>query len=299
MAAIAIHSLASNDIPTDWGTLLTSFPARCRKTNGTVVMTPCRLVFTATDAGASKNLAVDLDQVQKYDVSKPHAGDDRALIQLVLPSDKVVVELISPEHRWAHQRELVDWIKCREERVAKLRRDEDSIGPRMKAVFRDAVLKEKYLHIVEKTNLLTMLEFLELHARDIAAAEPLPEAPIVDLNALTICGAVARRASGKEVDHSAGGAGVDEEEARAIFREMPAIQQLYNSEVPATLTSTKFWERCLRSRYFLETTGQPIPALQRPDPLFDSLAKEPPKTVPPSAQEIEAAVDVDADLISD
>mmetsp|Transcript_17720 Transcript_17720/g.41201 ORF Transcript_17720/g.41201 Transcript_17720/m.41201 type:complete len:600 (+) Transcript_17720:146-1945(+) len=279
--------------------VLSAYPARCRKANGTVAMTPCRMVFAAAEPTApDKNLTLDLDQVQSYHLNKPKPGDERALIQLVCAGYKVVVELTSPDRKWEHQRELAEWIQAREAQVAKLRREAQDLEPRLKAVLEDPKLKAQYVHMVEKTNSLSLMEFMQVHAKDIVAAEPLPEARIVDLNALTICSAVARRASGKDVDHLAG-LGVDQEEAKAIFRELPAIQLLYNSVVPSTLTTAKFWERCLRSRYFLEATGQPVPLLQRPDPLFDSLPREVAKIEQPEAPDVVATADVDADLTGD
>lgn len=235
---------------------------------------------------------VDLDEVQAFSFSRRKPGADKALVQVSLTDSRFVVEL-THAMKWSHQEELSLWIKAREEQVKRLqdeqRRQMDLLQSHMKVVMESQTLRERYKFLVEESQALTHREFFKAHEQEIQASAPMQTGTTVDVTALSVC------MSAQGAKHSDPGALVGEAEAQAIFKEFPALKQLYAASVPAALTSNLFWSRCLRSRFLLKATGQSNNT-GRADPLFDALEHVP--SVLPSHATVAAMAD-DADFIGE
>ncbi|CAE8681657.1 unnamed protein product, partial [Polarella glacialis] len=91
-------------------------------------------------------------------------------------------------------------------------------------------------------------------------------------------------------------AAVSPEDAAAIFKELPALGQLHGASVPSMMSAVQFWERCLKSRYFLEASGKEVAASHGTDPLFDSLVPPEPTSLQPEASTVALASHLEADL---
>jgi len=87
-------------------------------------------------------------------------------------------------------------------------------------------------------------------------------------------GVLEQRASGRVEDAPP----LSEEEAQSVFREFPAVEELYQTQVPSPLSPAQFWKRCLSSRYYLEAMGKDIGQGQPFDSMFDTLERPPPRT---------------------
>lgn len=115
---------------------------------------------------------------------------------------------------------------------------------------------------------MTPEKFLEIHSREIAQNAPLPEAPSIDSAPLRVVAAAQRnqRETGKGENQ------LSEADKAAIFKELPALSQLFSAAVPSMMTANQFWDRCLKSRYFLHAAGHYLDSHSHPeDRLFDSL----------------------------
>lgn len=116
--------------------------------------------------------------------------------------------------------------------------------------------------------MMTPEKFMEIHSREIAQSAPLPEAPSIDSAPLRVVAAAQRnqRETGKGENH------LSEADKAAIFKELPALSQLFSAAVPSMMTANQFWDRCLKSRYFLHAAGHYFDSHSHPeDRLFDSL----------------------------
>jgi hypothetical protein len=157
-------------------------------------------------------------------------------------------------------------------------------------------LKDQYSFLVEQSQALTHTEFLEAHAAEISVGKSLPSVPLPELSMLPPppkAGSVTGGAVAKVV--------IREDEKQSIFMKHPALEQLYNATVPGMLTPADFWKRCFRSRYYLEAEGYDVLPGQKPDNLFDALARSESELsqrqpLQPSAADIAATVDVELDL---
>lgn len=126
----------------------------------------------------------------------------------------------------------------------------------------------QYTYLVEQTAVMTPEKFMEIHSREIAQNAPLPEAPSIDSAPLRVVAAAQRnqRETGKGENH------LSEADKAAIFKELPALSQLFSAAVPSMMTANQFWDRCLKSRYFLHAAGHYFDSHSHPeDRLFDSL----------------------------
>ena len=144
--------------------------------------------------------------------------------------------------------------------------------------------------LVNQTAVMTPEKFIEIHSREIAQHTPLPEAHSMDLAPLRLVAAAKR--------HQETGGGklqVSEADKDAIFRELPALSQLFRAAVPSMMTEPQFWDRCLQSRYFLNAAGHVVPSQHPEDRLFDSLPA-PEQTPELSKLELKDGGDPEADL---
>ena len=203
----------------------------------------------------------------KLEISKKRPGFDEALVRLSnlpTPPGKFVVEFMCPHNKWTHLGELSEWMKAREDEARRLeeeqRQEAEMLGEQLRSVLASPGLSQQYQYLVKQTGILTSSEFLEQHAQEISLLKPLPEAPVVDLAPLRIVAAAHRSARGMSA-----------EDCSAIFKELPALSQLHSATVPSMMTEAQFWERCLKSRYFLLAAGKEVPASHPEDRLFDGL----------------------------
>lgn len=277
-----------------WGCLageevLGIWPSRCRKTNGGALITAQHMVHVPDGAGAAGATIVRLKDVQRYSFSQRKKGDERACVQLVTEAGPRVVELTSTSDRWAHMSELQAFIRARENEQVQVQeeqvREAELVEPQMRVVMDCPELREQYSYLVGQSQALTQQEFLKSHAQDIAMRAPLQSPPS---NEFTMLRPGSTDTQAPNV--------IPEEEARAIFRELPPLELLYNAEVPSTIGPAQFWARCLRSRYYLEATGREVPPGYKVDPLFDRLERVPEKTSLPTPAIIAVTSDINADL---
>ena len=204
----------------------------------------------------------------KLEIAKKRPGFNDALVRLsnLDPAlgGKLVVEFSSEASKWTHLRELSEKMQSREEESKRLeeeqRKEAEQLGGQLRSVLASPELSAQYQYLVKQTQILTPNEFLEAHSQEIALCTKLPEAPSIDLAPLRVV-AAARGQAGK----------VGPEDRAAIFKELPALGQLFSATVPSMMTEAQFWERCLRSRYFLNAAGHEVPASHPEDRLFDSL----------------------------
>merc|ERR1719203_1370437 len=141
-------------------------------------------------------------------------------------------------------------MSAREEEAKRLegeiKKEADALSNRMDAVLGCQELKEKFNYLGKQRQALTHEEFFRAHEKEISQRMPLPKAKVVDLSQL-------------QPGRGNGPAKVAEEDAKAIFGELPELEKLYQAAVPAMLSPMQFWERCFTSRYYLELMGHDVP----------------------------------------
>ncbi|CAE7235315.1 Tfb1, partial [Symbiodinium natans] len=269
----------------DGEVVLVKWPAKCRKLQGKLLLTATRLVHIpdSPDTQTGNSLEIQLAGARsiKLEISKKRPGFDEALVRLSnLPSPpgKLVVEFTCPQNKWAHLSELSEWMRAREQEAKRLeeeqRQEAETLGEQLRSVLSSPELSQQYQYLVKQTGILTSSEFLEQHAHEISLLKPLPEAPAVDLAPLRVVAAAHRS------DHV-----VSPEDRSAIFKELPELGQLHSATVPSMMTEAQFWERCLRSRFFMTAAGKEVPASHPEDRLFDSLSTSKPPTEPREPRE--------------
>ena len=186
------------------------------------------------------------------------------LSNLPTPPGKLVIEFTCPDNKWAHLSELSEWMRAREEEAKRLedeqRQEAETLGEQLRFVWASPDLRQQYQYLVKQAGILTSSEFLKQHSQEISLLKPLPEAPMVDLAPLRVV------AAAHKSDRT-----VSQEDRSAIFKELPALGQLHSATVPSMMTEGEFWERCLKSRYYLFAAGKDVPASHPEDRLFDSL----------------------------
>lgn len=263
-----------------------SWAARCRKVPGTLVLTATRLIHLAKAAGTndagSGQTAIDLTGV-KFELTKKRPGFDQALVRLSNLSEhlggRLVIEFIDiidaqtkdqQGQKWSNLREfseLMQGLQAKEGKEAKDREAEqaESSLAKIHSVM-SPELSKQYVYLVKQAAVMTPEKFIEIHSREIAENSPLPEAPSLDLAPLRVVAAAQRnqRETGRVSQ-------VSEADKAAIFKELPALSQLFSAAVPSMMTEPQFWERCLKSRYFLSAAGHQVPHAHPEDRLFDSL----------------------------
>eukprot|EP00927_Polykrikos_kofoidii_P007719 TRINITY_DN13165_c0_g1_i1.p1 TRINITY_DN13165_c0_g1~~TRINITY_DN13165_c0_g1_i1.p1 ORF type:complete len:592 (-),score=90.91 TRINITY_DN13165_c0_g1_i1:64-1812(-) len=275
--------------------ILVRWPAKCKKRIGELLFTESRLVHLPDEVGEAGSVVIALVDVEKFEFSKRIAGAEAsrpAALKLVTRGGAIfVVELICKDRRWVHQAELSTWIRTYQEEEARRSQEELTekklLEPQLPVVFGDRELRAQYSYLVEQTQAMSQREFLFAHANEIAARAPLPPAVAMDASSLRV-GDIGKDGCAK--------ATLSKEEVASIFQEFPALGQLHAAQVPASLSETQFWTRCLRSRYYLEATGRDVAAGHRSDPLFDALEKPAPRVEAPPQPVVSAAVDVSVDL---
>ena len=275
-----------------------SWAARCRKVPGTLVLTATRLIHLANAAGTNDagtgQTAIDLTGV-KFELTKKRPGFDQALVRLSNLSEhlggRLVIEFIDIDiiddqtkdqqgqtsvtsqksnQKWSNLREfseLMQGLQAKEGKEAKDREAEqaESSLAKIHSVM-SSELSKQYVYLVKQAAVMTPEKFIEIHSREIAENSPLPEAPSLDLAPLRVVAAAQRnqRETGRVSQ-------VFEADKAAIFKELPALSQLFSAAVPSMMTEPQFWERCLKSRYFLSAAGHQVPHAHPEDRLFDSL----------------------------
>lgn len=160
-------------------------------------------------------------------------------------------------------------MKAREEQAQLLglqeQKEAAELGMQMKSVLGSQELSQQYQYLVKNTQVMSMEQFLEAHAKEIAQSTPLPEAPSMDLAPLRVVAAAHRS------QEFGAARSISEQDQAAIFKELPALSSLFSATVPSMMTEAQFWERCLKSRYFLNAAGNEVPLSHPEDRLFDSL----------------------------
>lgn len=270
------------------------WPCRCKKTNGELVLTASRLLLPSPQGPLPLELTAEL--TWKFNRRKGSPGE-KSLVRFECLDGSgaaLTAEFTHNEAKWQHQGELEAWILAFTEERRRAghehRREAERLEPQLRTVFGNLELKERYAVLVDKVRALTPNEFIRAYRPDIAASASLPCAGDVDITSLR----VGAGDKGRNTKQSAGDGGLSEEEVHATFRDFPAIRSLYYAQVPSMLKAEQFWERYLRSRYFLEATGKEVPLNYRTDSLFDSLEKK--EVELPLPTKVAALADVDADL---
>ena len=234
------------------------------------------LTDSLSDRGNPLEIQLTGARSVKLEISKKRPGFDEALVRLSnlpTPPGKLVIEFTCPENKWAHLSELSEWMRAREEEAKRLedeqRQEAETLGEQLRSVWASPDLHQQYQYLVKQAGILSSSEFLKQHAQEISLLKPLPEAPVVDLAPLRVV------AAAHKSDRT-----VSQEDRSAIFKELPALCQLHSATVPSMMTEAEFWERCLKSRYYLFAAGKDVPASHPEDRLFDSLTT--PETSQPS-----------------
>ncbi|CAE7652395.1 Tfb1 [Symbiodinium sp. CCMP2456] len=289
--------------------VLGKWPSRCRKLAGKLVLTATRLVHvpdlhdeqngrlhsrkldtdSLSDRGNPLEIQLTGARSVKLEISKKRPGFDEALVRLSnlpTPPGKLVIEFTCPENKWAHLSELSEWMRAREEEAKRLedeqRQEAETLGEQLRSVWASPDLRQQYQYLVKQAGILTSSEFLKQHAQEISLLKPLPEAPVVDLAPLRVV------AAAHKSDRT-----VSQEDRVAIFKELPALCQLHSATVPSMMTEAEFWERCLKSRYYLLAAGKDVPASHPEDRLFDSLTSPETSQPVPSVQTMLSHLEAD------
>eukprot|EP00933_Yihiella_yeosuensis_P051548 TRINITY_DN49512_c0_g1_i1.p1 TRINITY_DN49512_c0_g1~~TRINITY_DN49512_c0_g1_i1.p1 ORF type:complete len:628 (-),score=155.58 TRINITY_DN49512_c0_g1_i1:51-1934(-) len=286
----------------DGETVLSSWPAKCKKISGTLLLTATNLVHVpaadATGGGPVAEATVrGIDNVI-YKFGKPRPGQDKAVMRLdPHPNDQnaaagIIVEFVDPAKKWTHLQEMSDWVTTRQEQnrllEAEQKKEAEMLGTQLTSVLASPTLSRQYNYLVKETGVMSPADFLKTHAQDIAFSKPLTEAVSVDLMPLRVLAAAGSKA-----------ARVSDQDAESIFKELPPLGQLFKAAVPDMMSRTQFWERCLQSRYFLEGCGKEVKADHSSDPLFDALAAPELKQSRPPTSSVMFSAHLEADLLGE
>eukprot|EP00928_Gymnodinium_smaydae_P025119 TRINITY_DN20112_c1_g1_i1.p1 TRINITY_DN20112_c1_g1~~TRINITY_DN20112_c1_g1_i1.p1 ORF type:complete len:703 (+),score=184.82 TRINITY_DN20112_c1_g1_i1:37-2109(+) len=284
-----------------------SWPARCRKQQGVLLLTRSRVVHVPEGSGAAGATAATASDIRQVRLAPNRGPESRAAVEIALHEVKFIVELLCTRPRWEHQRQvgeaLTRLIRSRPTEAAPAGASaasssaaaggaaasapagtapssSDTTAAAQETPSRDnAAAAEVDLDLA-----LTSRELREQYAFLVQQTHALSRQQFLASHARDIAARAPLPQPPSAIDltvlkvGSDGGCDLSTAEEEAVLKEFPAIAALYKAQVPMTLSRKDFWMRCLRSRYYLQASGREALAGQRADPLFDALEPPEPRT---------------------